>query len=146
MIHYALVCSKAHDFDGWFQNSASFETQAQAGLLECPVCASTSVRRALMAPLISASAAQPAHASPPVKAVAAMPAQMRAALQRIRAEVESRCDYVGPRFAAEVRRIAEGEGPERRPIYGEATREEAAALEADGIEVARIPWVPLADS
>ena len=150
MIHYALACANAHEFDGWFRDSASFDTQAQAGLLECPVCASTSIGRALMAPRIGTGTtgvkAAPVQAMSPAKAAAAMPAHMRAALQRIRAEVERHCDYVGPRFAAEVRRMAESEAPERRPIYGEATPEEAEALEQDGIEVARIPGVPLAES
>jgi hypothetical protein len=31
-------------------------------------------------------------------------------------------------------------------VYGEATPDEAAALAEDGIDVARIPWVPRADS
>jgi len=80
------------------------------------------------------------------KAAGFMPAHMRAALQRIRTEVERNCEYVGPRFAAEVRRLAETEAPSARPIYGEATEEEAAALADDGIAVTRIPWVPRADS
>jgi hypothetical protein len=32
-----------------------------------------------------------------------------------------------------------------RPIYGEATEEQAESLAEDGINVARIPWVPRAD-
>ncbi len=65
-------------------------------------------------------------------------------LQRMRAEVEKRCDYVGPGFAEEARRIHNGES-EARGIYGEATPEEAERLADDGIEVASIPWVPRAD-
>ena len=80
------------------------------------------------------------------KAVAGerMPDQLRALLQRMRAEVERNCDYVGPDFAAEARRIHNGES-EARGIYGEATDAEAEALDADGVQVARIPWVPRAD-
>lgn len=73
-----------------------------------------------------------------------MPAALRASLQALRAEVERRCDYVGPAFAAEARRIHHGEG-EARAIYGETTPEQAEALAEEGIEVARIPWVPRAD-
>ena len=152
MIHYALRCGGGHEFDGWFANSAGFDSQAKAGLLDCPVCADTRISRALMAPRLGAPRAQTTEVAPasdanvPVKAAAAVPAHLRAALQRIRSEVERQCDYVGPRFAAEVRRQAEGETPSARPIYGEATPEEAAALAEDGIDVARIPWVPRADS
>jgi hypothetical protein len=166
MIHYALRCADGHEFDGWFKSSASFDAQAGSGLLDCPVCASTSVQRALMAPrlaprgktTVSARAAlpglpepavqravQPEAASPQHAPPVPMPDEMRAVLQRIRAEVEKSCEYVGPRFAAEVRRM-EDPGEERRPVYGEATPEEAAALMEDGIAVARIPWVPRADS
>ena len=73
-----------------------------------------------------------------------MPDQMRAALQRIRAEIERTSDYVGPEFAEEARRIHRGES-ERRSIYGESSPEQAEALADEGIEVARIPWVPRAD-
>jgi hypothetical protein len=73
-----------------------------------------------------------------------LPDQMRAMLQRMRAEVEKRCDYVGPSFAEEARKIHSG-AAEPRGIYGEATPEQAEALADDGIEVARIPWVPRAD-
>jgi hypothetical protein len=73
-----------------------------------------------------------------------LPAQMVAVLQRIRAEVEKACDYVGPDFADEARRIHRGE-TEPRGIYGEATEEQAESLAEDGIEVGRIPWIPRAD-
>jgi hypothetical protein len=74
----------------------------------------------------------------------AIPDQMRAMLQRMRAEVEKHCDYVGPEFAAEARKIHRGES-EQRGIYGETTPEQAEALNDEGIEFARIPWVPRAD-
>lgn len=155
MIHYQLCCAGDHAFDGWFRDSAAFDAQAKAGLLSCPSCGEANVRRALMAPVVGKqrAAAGPvevakAMAAPePGQAVAAggsLPDGMRAMLQRMRAEVEKRCDYVGPRFADEARRIHNGEG-EARGIYGEATPDEAERLADDGIEVARIPWVPRAD-
>jgi hypothetical protein len=57
--------------------------------------------------------------------------------------VEKSCDYVGPNFADAARDIASGEAP-ARSIYGEATPEQEAELADEGIEVARIPWVPRA--
>jgi hypothetical protein len=74
-----------------------------------------------------------------------MPDQVRAALLKLRAEVEKNCDYVGPEFANEARRIHNGEAP-ARGIYGESTEAEVEALEDDGIGVAQIPWLPRADS
>jgi hypothetical protein len=167
MIHYELCCHDGHTFDGWFNNSAGFEKQAKSGLLGCPTCGSTDVTRALMTPALSKGARQPAQipapqtselASPgqpsssetltaqtPVAVdEARMPAQVRAALQRLRSQVESHCDYVGASFADEARRMHRGES-DRRGIYGETTPEQAETLAEEGIQVARIPWVPRAD-
>ena len=74
-----------------------------------------------------------------------MPAQLRALLARMRAEVEKNCDYVGQDFAEEARKIHNGEA-EARGIYGETTDSEAEALKEDGIEFARLPWVPPSDA
>ncbi len=158
MIHYQLRCSEDHSFDGWFRDSAAFDAQAERGLVECPACGDTRVNRALMAPRIGKSrrvldgkTGEPAAdlVQAPEKPVAdkgaVLPDKVRAALQRLRAEVERNCSYVGPDFADEARRIHRGEA-ESRGIYGESTPEEAEALAEDGIEVARIPWLPRADS
>lgn len=153
MIHYDLRCSADHAFDGWFRDSASYETQAKRGLLECPVCGTPSVERALMTPSVpkkgkraialTASAEAPT-AAPMAVAGERIPDHVRAVLQRLRSEVEKNCDYVGPGFADEARKIHSGES-DRRAIYGEASAEEAQALQDDGIEVGQIPWVPRAD-
>lgn len=72
-------------------------------------------------------------------------AEMRRQLQELRAKVESNCDYVGDRFAEEARRIHHGEIA-KRDIYGEASDGEARELQEEGIEFARIPWLPRHDS
>lgn len=164
MIHYQLRCAAGHEFDGWFQDSAGFDKLAKAGLVECTHCGSTAVERALMAPAVVSSRrkakppappkaeetaeAPPAAPAPPAEgprmAAGPMPAQLVAMLQRLRAEVEKSCDYVGSDFAEEARKIHNGEA-EARGIYGEASDAEAEALAEEGIEVARLPWVPRAD-
>ena len=73
-----------------------------------------------------------------------LPAQMLAVLQRMRAEVEKNCDYVGPDFAEKARAMHRGE-VEPKGIYGETTEEQAESLAEEGIAVAKIPWVPRAD-
>ena len=156
MIHYQLQCGQMHGFDGWFKDSASFEKQAKRGLIECPECGGTDVERALMAPALTKRESLPVRvadeASPPAeapaavpdKAVGRIPAQMLAALQRMRAEVEKTCDYVGPDFADQARAMHRGE-VEAKGIYGETTEEQAESLVEEGIAVAKIPWVPRAD-
>ncbi len=156
MIHYQLRCGGGHAFDGWFRDSTTFEQQSAAGLTSCPVCGVVDVKRALMAPALgkkgrappaqveAAVTPAPDTAPPAPVAGAALPDGLRAMLQKMRAEVEKRCDYVGPEFAAEARRIHSGER-EKRGIYGEASPEDAERLADDGIDVAQIPWVPRAD-
>jgi hypothetical protein len=152
MIHYNLRCDEGHTFDSWFNSSASFDKQAKRGLLECPHCGSAKVERALMTPSVPRKGRVTAEPPPPppakkqAPAVAAehVPDHIRAMLQKLRAEVEKNCDYVGDTFADEARRIHNGES-DPRGIYGETTPEEAEALKEDGIEIARIPWVPRAD-
>lgn len=154
MIHYALRCGGGHEFDGWFRSSAAFDTQAAQGLLDCPVCADRRVERALMAPNVRASRTRaepppqdtaPAAALPaPAPPTPPMPAELRAVLQRLRAEVEKNCEHVGPRFADTVRRMHSGDETPR-PVYGDATPDESAALKEEGIDVVAIPWVPRAD-
>ncbi len=155
MIHYDLRCGGGHSFDGWFRDSAAFDQQAKAGMLDCPICASPDVSRAIMAPRVGRGAEAPPALAAPVKAVQPAPApnpdspppmpdRMRAALQRLRAEIEQKCHYVGPNFAQAARAIHNGDAAPR-PIYGETTPDQAEALAEDGIEVASIPWVPRAD-
>ena len=50
MIKYQLICDLSHEFEGWFQTSASFDAQNQSELITCPMCGSANVRRALMTP------------------------------------------------------------------------------------------------
>jgi len=172
MIHYTVRCSHAHEFDGWFKDSAAFDRLSRRGMVECPTCGDTKVERALMAPAVATREAlpmplpapsppapqntgqpqgppdgQPPQAQPsgPMAMTGgAIPDQMRAMLQRMRAEVEKHCDYVGPEFAEEARRIHRGES-QARGIYGETSPEQAEALSEDGIAFSRIPWVPRAD-
>ena len=146
MIHYQLRCARDHGFDGWFKDSAAFEAQAERGLITCPDCGETKVNRALMAPQVTRrreTVDQSGQAQPEKHAV--LPDAMRAALQRLRAEVEKRCDYVGGDFADEARRMHRGES-ERAGIYGETTPDQAEALAEEGIAVARVPWLPKADA
>lgn len=67
--------------------------------------------------------------------------ELAEAMRRLRAEVEARSEYVGPRFPEEARKIHYAETP-ARGIHGEATREEAQALREEGIEFFPLPILP----
>ncbi|MDE1991591.1 MAG: DUF1178 family protein, partial [Rhizobiaceae bacterium] len=50
MIRYSLRCDNAHEFEGWFSESADFDRQVASGFLTCPVCNSAAISKLLMAP------------------------------------------------------------------------------------------------
>ena len=140
MIVFDLKCRKAHVFEAWFPDSASFDAQAAAGKVQCPVCGSKKVEKALMAPNVAKGEARQSGASDREKA-----AEIRRQLKDIRRHVEENCDYVGAQFAEEARKIHYGE-EESRGIYGEASDEEAKALEDEGVAVQKVPWLPRENS
>ncbi len=147
MILFNLRCSDGHVFEGWFRNGDAYERQVKAKAVSCPLCGTTSVEKAMMAPRIAkgrkaAGQAVEAPAEPTPETVKA--AEMLRKLRELRRVVEENCDYVGTGFAEEARRIHYGES-EKHGIYGESTEDEAKALADEGIEFGRVPWVPRAD-
>ena len=53
MIRYALACDEGHAFESWFANSATYDRQVKRGVVSCPVCNSTKVEKAIMAPRVA---------------------------------------------------------------------------------------------
>jgi hypothetical protein len=127
MIKYDLKCRRGHVFEAWFRDSAAYDEQVEASKVACPDCGARKVEKAVMAPRLARGAE---------KAI-----ELRRALADLRAKVEADCDYVGPQFAEEARRIHYGEAA-ARGIYGETSSEEAEALAEEGVPFARIPWLP----
>lgn len=127
MIRYALKCREGHAFESWFQSASAYDALAQAGHVSCPVCGSTDVTKALMAPGVASEAAAP---DPQAEAIA-----------RLRREVEENATYVGGKFARAAREMHDGLAPETS-IYGEASADEARALIEDGIPVLPLPFKP----
>jgi hypothetical protein len=132
MILYDLRCSRDHAFEGWFRDSKAYDGQRRSGRVVCPICSDKKVRKAPMAPRLA-------------KQSKSTEAEALTALRQIRRQIETNCDYVGERFAEEARKIHYGE-TEKRGIYGEATDSDSKSLADEGIEVGRVPWVPLADN
>jgi hypothetical protein len=156
MIHYNLRCEKGHAFESWFQSSGAYETQEKRKLVNCPVCGSAKVERAIMAPqIVSKKGRQSAEAAPapattstevtaPAASTPLLMAQereLRAKLKELREHIVKNADNVGERFPNEARKMHYGD-IEHRPIYGEASPEEARALIDEGVEVTPLPVLP----
>ena len=151
MILYRLKCKKGHEFEAWFANSGAFDMQAKRRLLSCAVCGTSSVTKAPMAPRVAKSSKSkgawrpaetaPAEAPKPEAQRVAAHGELAAAMRKLRAEVEAKSEYVGPRFTEEARKIHHEEAP-ARGIHGEATADEAKALREEGIEFFPLPVLP----
>lgn len=153
MIVYRLKCKKGHEFEAWFANSGAFDMQAERGLLACAVCGTSKVAKAPMAPSVTKSRSKARAAKRPAEAPSAAEApkpetqrvaahgELASAMRKLRAEIESKSEYVGPRFSEEARKIHHEEAP-ARGIHGEATADEAKALREEGIEFFPLPVLP----
>jgi len=135
---FNLHCEHRHAFEGWFASSDAFEAQLARSEVQCPVCGSTSVAKALSAPRLNLGA------EPPPQQSAAMPTpeQMQALYLKLAREIVAGTEDVGARFAEEARRIHYKEAPERG-IRGVTSKVEAEALEDEGIKVLPMPFADL---
>ncbi|ABC92509.1 hypothetical conserved protein [Rhizobium etli CFN 42] len=138
MIRYSLTCDNAHEFEGWFSESADFDRQVATGFLTCPVCHSATISKLLMAPSVSTARKKDERQT------LAMDAMRQEALQKLKeavAAVKANSEDVGTKFPEEARKIHYGEA-DARGIIGQATLDEAQALVEEGIEIAAIPVLP----
>jgi len=136
MISFNLICKNDHEFEGWFRNSADFDRQAKKRLIACPDCDNTEVSKSLMAPVVGAKDAVRATRAEKV----AQARNLKKMLGKVREYVETNFDDVGDAFPEEARKIYYGEADER-PIYGNATDEDAKELAKEGVPVGKLPWV-----
>ncbi|BBO02090.1 MULTISPECIES: DUF1178 family protein [Bradyrhizobium] len=156
MIRYALRCDRDHGFESWFQSSSAYDSQVKRKLVTCPICGSAKVDKAIMAPRIVGKKGRGRAAPPPEPAAAPTPEaapsgptslmlaqekELRTKLKELRDHIVKNADNVGERFANEARAMHYGD-KEHRPIYGEASPEEAKSLIDEGIEVSPLPTLP----
>jgi hypothetical protein len=153
MIRYNLRCGRGHAFESWFQSSAAYESQEKRKLVNCPACGSAKVERAIMAPQIVSRKSReraetaPAAAATEVTAPTSTPLMMaqerelRAKIKELRDHIVKNADNVGERFPNEARKMHYGD-IEHRPIYGEASPDEARSLIEEGVEVSPLPVLP----
>ena len=166
MIRYALACDEGHAFESWFANSATYDRQVKRGLVSCPVCNSTKVEKAIMAPRVAGTKSRgdasmsapmpeaPASSQPsappespeanvpaPVVMMSSQEREFRRELKELREHLTRNADYVVRRFPEEARRIHYGE-VQRRSVYGEATPDQAKELHEEGVEFHPLPVLP----
>ena len=143
MIVFDLCCAAGdHRFEAWFASSDSFADQQARGLISCPICGDSTIKKAVMAPRIGAKSNQ--QISVPAKSGGGQvqeasgepaPELIRKLIAEIaaqQAEMLPQSRWVGRDFANAARAMHEGRAAEDL-IHGQASPEEAEALRDDGI-------------
>ena len=151
MIKYSLKCvedncSKQEPFDGWFQNSTSFEKQIEAGYISCPYCGSLNIKKNLMSP--SVKSIKKINLKINSKSIkhnelnkkSNKPIDMMVVLRNLKKEIQKNADFVGKNFAKEAKAIHEGKS-KKRAIYGKANAKDLEELKSKNIDVINVPWV-----
>jgi hypothetical protein len=157
MIRYTLVCDREHNFESWFANSAAYDKQVKRGLVACPICGSSKVEKAIMAPRLARSgkpidvppappaapvpATAPADTPAPVAMMSPQEREFRGKLKELRDHLTRNAENVGRKFPDEARKMHYGE-IDHRSIYGEASPQEAKDLHEEGIEFHPLPVLP----
>lgn len=134
MIVFDLQCINGHTFEGWFDDSQTFERQQEQGEISCPVCETSAVTRKL-SPIALRTSQGPA-------------AQSRAGEERsvdfaarISAFIEKNFENVGPNFTKEALKMHYG-ATKPKNIMGTTTAEDDKLLEKEGIDVVKYPLPP----
>ena len=130
MIAYDLKCQNNHTFEGWFEDAKAFDKQLKAGLIGCPVCDDTHIKRLLSTFAIKGSPTSNSGTPPEVS-----PEAMAHAIAHY---VDKNFDNVGADFANEALKIHYGVN-EPRNIRGVSTPKEEETLRKEGVEFVKFP-------
>ena len=138
MIVYDLRCENNHNFEGWFNDRASFESQKSQRLLACPICGGTDVVMVPSSISIMTSEKRDAKKDR-LRELSPMKA-----LEMLHGFLDKHFEEVGDKFAEKALKIHAGE-EDQRNIKGTTTKEEEEVLREAGVQFVKIP-VPKFDS
>jgi hypothetical protein len=164
-----LQCAGMHTFEGWFGSEEDYQSQRERGLVACPLCANTEVRKLPSAPRLNLGAAEPRAAKPisqeegPVPGSADAPAasvpsqptanELASNLAQVHPEAAEMVQEAWMKMVKHVIANTEDVGQnfaeearkmhygesEERNIRGQASIEETKDLLEEGIEVMPLP-------
>ena len=137
MIVFDLRCGGGHVFEAWFASSAGYEEQREAGQIECPVCHTGDVQKAVMAPSVASKSNRSEPADP------RLVKQTLELLAKQQAKLIASSEWVGTAFVDRARAMQAGKEAQAS-IHGQASLADAKALIDDGVPVAPLifPVIP----
>ncbi|MEA1967947.1 MAG: DUF1178 family protein [Thermodesulfobacteriota bacterium] len=136
MIVFDLECVNDHTFEGWFEDSKSYEKQQEQGLITCPVCGTASVTQKLSPIAVKTSS----MSTPELRARASHDAMIELGA-KISDFVEKNFEDVGSNFTKEALKMHYG-ASESKNIRGTTTKEDDKVLDKEGIAVLKFPLPP----
>ena len=138
MIVLNILCIDCQNsFEGWFASKNSCISQIKKKLVECSYCGSTNVEKSLSSPNFS-TVEKNVKQNNVIK-------ELKKKIIDMQNFVEKNAEYVGEQFAYEARRI-HYDKVKKKPIYGNASKEDIKELNDEGIKVETVPWIKKKDN
>jgi hypothetical protein len=131
MIAFDLICANGHLFEGWFDNSESYEEQKSRNMINCPQCDSSDIKKILSPVSVKSQ-------SLPVPGDSAGPIDYKKLAKEIWSYIQNEYEDMGTDFTKEALKIHYGVSQERN-IRGTATESEEKILKEEGIQFFKIP-------
>jgi len=132
MIKYQLRCKCKNEFEGWFPSSKEYTRQKNKGMINCPMCDSSAVEKAIMAPSVKRSKPRKMPEDYMVMGDSA-----ESILRKLNKKIKKDYQDVGKNFAKEARKAAKGKRDQK--FYGKPTKEETNKLLDEGIDLFAVP-------
>ncbi len=132
MIKYRLRCRCQHEFEGWFPSSKEYTRQKNQGMIQCPMCDSKEVDKAIMAPNIKKAKPKKLPDDYMVMGESA-----ESILRKLNKKIKKDFQDVGKNFAKEARKAHKGKRDQK--FYGKPTKEETNKLLDEGIDLFAVP-------
>jgi hypothetical protein len=133
VIVFDLECSNGHGFEGWFNNTSSFEEQTRRNLVACPVCGDKRIKKVLSAVTTCASRCETAEKAEPPSI------DYRKLAVEVVEYINKNFEDVGSEFAREALKMHYGVKGKRN-IRGSATTAEEKTLRQEKIEFFKVPF------
>jgi len=137
MIIFDLQCENNHKFEGWFEDSKTYENQKEKKLIQCPVCDSDVVYKIPSTFGIKASQSEVTFSDKKFT--------QETIAKHYVDFIEKNFDDVGCNFTKEALKIHYGVTKQRN-IRGVSTQEEEKVLKKEGIQFVKIPMPKQSDT
>ena len=132
MVKYQLKCRCTHEFEGWFPDSRQYIKQKNRAMINCPMCDSTAVDKALH----TIEVKLPKKKEIP-EDYFVMGESADDILKKLNKKIKKDFQDVGKNFAREARKAHKGKRDQK--FYGTPTNKETDKLLEEGIDLFAVP-------